>query len=101
MVYLADTTEQAQAEVEPTMRAFEEGYAGTTGIHLSKEQRTDTLSQIWASSLVGSPDDVSEQIQAYVESGCSAFEMKFIYHTVDHLVEQWTRFQEEVAVNFA
>jgi len=100
-VYLADSMDQARAEVEPTMRAFEEGYAGTTGIHLTEEQRTDTLSQIWASSLVGSPDDVSELIQSYLDSGCTAFEMKFIYHTVDHLIEQWTRFQEEVAPNFA
>jgi probable F420-dependent oxidoreductase len=100
-VYLADTMEQARADVEPTMLAFEEGYAGTTGHHLSEKERTDTLSSIWAASLVGSPDDVSAQIQAYLDSGCTAFEMKFIYHSVDHLIEQWTRFQEEVAANFA
>ncbi|WP_420612651.1 LLM class flavin-dependent oxidoreductase [Candidatus Spongiisocius sp.] len=100
-VYLADTTEQARAEAEPTMLAFEEGYAGTTGHHLSPEERTDTLDAIWAASLIGSPDDVSEEIGRYIESGCTAFEMKFIYHTVDHLIEQWTRFQEEVAPNFA
>ena len=29
------------------------------------------------------------------------FELKFIYHTVDHLVEQWERFMTEVAPNFA
>lgn len=100
-VYLGDTMEQARSEVEPTMRAFEEGYAGTTDVHLSDEEKTDTLSAIWNASLVGSPDDVTEQIQRYLDAGCTAFEMKFIYHSVDHLIEQWTRFQEEVAPNFA
>ena len=100
-VYLADTMEQARAECEPTMLAFEEGYAGTTGIHLSEEERTDTMTAIWAASLVGSPDDVTQRIQEYLDSGCTAFEMKFIYHSTDHLIEQWTRFQEEVAPNFA
>jgi len=100
-VYLADTMEQARADVEPTMLAFEEGYAGTTGHHQSEEERGDTLTAIWNSSLVGSPDDVSGQIQAYLDAGCTAFEMKFIYHSVDQLIEQWTRFQEEVAPNFA
>ncbi len=82
------------------MLAFEEGYAGTTGIHISAQERTDTLEAIWASSLIGSPDDVAHQIRNYLDSGCTAFEMKFIYHSVDHLIEQWTRFQEEVAPNF-
>lgn len=100
-VYLADTMEQARAEAEPTMLAFEEGYAGTTGIHISAQDRTDTLEAIWASSLIGSPDDVAAQIHDFIESGCTAFEMKFMYHSVDHLVEQWTRFQEAVAPNFA
>ena len=45
-VYLADTTDQARAEAEPTMRAFEEGYAGTTGVHESADDQSDTLSAI-------------------------------------------------------
>ena len=78
-VYLADTMEQARTETEPTMLAFEEGYAGTTGHHEGADERADTLTAIWASSLVGSPDEVSDQIQKYLDAGCTAFEMKFIY----------------------
>ncbi len=50
-VYLGDTMEQARAETEPTMLAFEEGYAGTTGHHQEADERADTLTAIWASSL--------------------------------------------------
>lgn len=99
-VYLADTTEQAQKEVERTMLAFEEGYAGTTGLLSDEGKKSDALQEIWNSSLVGSPEAVSERLQEYLDAGCTFFELKFIYHTVDHLIEQWTRFTEEVAVTF-
>ena len=100
-IYLADTTEQAKKEVEPTMLAFEEGYAGTTGGFADEGERADTLAEIWNASLVGTPESVTERIQEYLDSGCTFFELKFIYHTVDHMIEQWTRFTEEVAPNFA
>lgn len=95
-VYVDDTLEKARKEVEPTMLAFEEGYAGTTGIFADEGQRADTLQEIWNSSLIGSPASVAERINEYLEAGCTAFEMKFVYHTVDHLVEQWERFWSEV-----
>ena len=95
-VYIADTVDQARQDVEPTMLAFEEGYAGTTGIFSDAGQKTDTLNEIWASSLIGSSDSVAERINEYLESGCTAFEMKFIYHSVDHQIEQWQRFCDEV-----
>jgi hypothetical protein len=81
------------------MGAFEEGYSGTTGLFAEDATSADTLTEIWNSSLVGSPDDVSSRIRQYLEAGCTAFEMKFIYHNVDHLLEQWQRFAEEVMPN--
>ena len=95
-VFIADTVEQARKEVEPTMLAFEEGYAGTTGIFSDEGEKADTLAEIWNSSLVGSASSVAERISEYLEAGCTAFEMKFIYHNVDQLVEQWQMFQDEV-----
>lgn len=95
-VYLADSVERARADVEPTLLAFEEGYAGTTGIFADEGKRSDTLAEIWNSSLIGSPESVAERISEYLEVGCTMFEMKFIYHTVDHLIEQWERFWNEV-----
>ena len=96
-VYVAETVEKARAEAEPTMLAFEEGYAGTTGIFADESAKADTLAEIWNSSLIGSPESVAERINQYLESGCTAFEMKFIYHTVDHLIEQWEMFWSDVA----
>ena len=56
---------------------------------------------MWNSSLIGSSESVTARIAEYLEAGCTAFEMKFIYHNVDHMIEQWTQFTEEVAPNFA
>jgi alkanesulfonate monooxygenase SsuD/methylene tetrahydromethanopterin reductase-like flavin-dependent oxidoreductase (luciferase family) len=96
-IYLADTVERAQKEVEPTMLAFEEGYAGTTGLFAAEANQADTLAEIWNASLIGSPESVGERISQYLSSGCTAFEMKFIYHSIDHLIEQWEMFWNEVA----
>mgnify|MGYP006097411593 FL=1 len=100
-VYLADTTEQARSEAERTVLAFEEGYEGTTGILSESGKSADMLAEIWNSSLIGSPEDVGDEIERYIEAGCTAFEMKFIYQSVDQLIEQWDRFQSEVAPRFA
>lgn len=95
-IYLADTVEQAQRDVERTMLAFEEGYAGTTGILSDEGKRADALSEIWNSSLIGSPASVAERINEYLAAGCTSFELKFIYHSVDQQIEQWERFVEDV-----
>lgn len=99
-VYLADTTEQARKEAESTVLAFEEGYEGTTGTFADEGKRADMLTEIWNSSMIGSPESVAGQIEEYLDAGCTVFELKFIYHTVDHLLEQWGRFMEEVAPSF-
>jgi alkanesulfonate monooxygenase SsuD/methylene tetrahydromethanopterin reductase-like flavin-dependent oxidoreductase (luciferase family) len=83
------------------MEAFEEGYAGTTGLMAEDQAQTDALEEIWKSSLVGSPEDVRDEVQHYVEAGCTFFELKFMYHSIDHLVEQLRTFSERVAQHFA
>lgn len=96
-IYIGDTNELARKEVESTMLAFEEGYAGTTGGFADAGKRSDTLKEIWNSSLVGSTDWVIEEMQRYLQAGCTAFELKFIYHSLDQLIEQWERFMADVA----
>lgn len=98
---LAETTDDARAMVSRTMGAFEEGYAGTTGgVDGDRDAAaTDTMDAIWSSSLVGSTQAVGEEIQRYVDAGCTFFELKFIYHTLDHLEEQLQMFAEEIAPN--
>lgn len=98
-VYLESTVEKARRDVNATMRAFDDAYEGTSGT-FALEAEVDHTAEMWNSSLIGTPETVSERIAAYMEAGCTVFEMKFIYHNVDHMVEQWTRFSEEVAPNF-
>lgn len=99
-IMLAKTTEEARRLAAPTMGVFEEGYAGTIGGFAEDKEKVDPLAEIWKSSLVGSPEDVRDEIERYVEAGCTAFELKFIYHTVDHMIEQWRTFVEKVGPAF-
>ena len=93
-VYLAETTEQARREATPTVAVFEEGYAGTTGTFAEAEG--SGLSEIWNSSLIGSPEDVRDEVQRYLQAGCTFFELKFIYRDLDHLESQLKTFATEV-----
>ncbi len=99
-IHLAPTVEQARKEVNPTMRAFDDAYEGTAGT-FALSADVDQSAEMWNSSLIGSSESVTARIAEYLEAGCTAFEMKFIYHNVDHMIEQWTQFTEEVAPNFA
>lgn len=100
-IYLGETVEKAQAEVIPTMLAFEEGYSGTTGGFADGGAQEDTLAEIWNSSLIGSTESVTDQIGRFIESGCTFFELKFIYRDLNHLEEQWRWFAERVMPKFA
>jgi alkanesulfonate monooxygenase SsuD/methylene tetrahydromethanopterin reductase-like flavin-dependent oxidoreductase (luciferase family) len=97
-IYLANTMEKARAEVLPTMRAFEEGYAGVTGTKYAADP--DVLQTMWKSSLIGTPESVTEEIANYLEKGCTAFELKFIYDDINHMSDQWNMFAEKVMPNF-
>ena len=48
------------------------------------------------SSLVGSAPEVRAQVERYVEAGVTHFELKFISHTLGHLLDQMEMFQAEV-----
>jgi alkanesulfonate monooxygenase SsuD/methylene tetrahydromethanopterin reductase-like flavin-dependent oxidoreductase (luciferase family) len=82
------------------MGAFEEGYAGTTGGFAQDQKNADTLNEIWNSSLVGTPEQVRDRVEEYVAAGCTYFELKFIYHDLEHLFEQWRRFATVVMPAF-
>lgn len=96
-IYLAKTVEQAREDVTPTMFAFEEGYAGVTG---DKYKPGGVLETMWNSSLIGTSSSVTSEINNYVEKGCTAFELKFIYDNVDQMIEQWHDFAENVMPSF-
>jgi hypothetical protein len=79
------------------MFAFEEGYAGVTG---DKYKPGGVLETMWNSSLIGTSSSVTSEINNYVEKGCTAFELKFIYDNVDQMIEQWHDFSDNVMPSF-
>jgi probable F420-dependent oxidoreductase len=99
-VLIAKTTPEARHQAERTLGVLEEGYAGTIGRFAEEggpaTATMDPSQEIWNSSLIGSVGDVGDQVHGYVNAGCTAFEMKFIYHNIDHLVEQMSAFSAGV-----
>jgi probable F420-dependent oxidoreductase len=58
---------------------------------------TATPEKIAQAGLIGSPAQLTEKIGRYVAAGVNHYEMKFIYHTLEHLREQLELFAKEVA----
>ncbi|MCQ3804259.1 MAG: LLM class flavin-dependent oxidoreductase [Acidimicrobiia bacterium] len=88
-VSLAETREEAISSAQKTLGVLTEGF-----------DHTATQDAIAAAGLIGDADDVGEKIGRYVEAGVNHYEMKFIYHTVDHLLEQLEHFASAVAPAF-
>jgi probable F420-dependent oxidoreductase len=97
---LADTTEEAERFALPTMQVFDQAMQGTTGRFADEPGATSTFNEVWASSLIGSPAAVRAQLERFVAAGVTYFELKFLYATLDHLLEQWKLFADDVAPAF-
>jgi alkanesulfonate monooxygenase SsuD/methylene tetrahydromethanopterin reductase-like flavin-dependent oxidoreductase (luciferase family) len=88
-VSIARTREQAQAQAVRTLGTLTEGFSD----HPDPER-------IQAAGLIGTPDEIGEKVERYVAAGVRAYEMKFIYQSLDHYDEQLTLFREEVISRF-
>ena len=88
-VSLAETRDEAISSAEKTLNVLTEGF-----------DHTATQEAIANAGLIGSADDVGEKIARYVEAGVNHYEMKFIYHTVDHLLEQLEEFSSAIMPGF-
>jgi probable F420-dependent oxidoreductase len=88
-VCVGRTTEEAVANSRKTLGVLTEGFADDA-----------TPEAIQAAGLVGSTEAVTEKLARYVEAGVKHYEMKFVYHTVDHLIEQLEMFEQDVMPNF-
>lgn len=84
---VATTHEKADEMSRKTFESMTEGFPMT-------------LEQAYACGLMGSPEEVTEQVDKYVKAGVRHFELKFIYHSVDQLIEEMEIFSREVAPNF-
>ncbi len=59
-------------------------------------EREMTLEFLETVSLIGSPEEVRNKIREYRSAGVSHFEIKFIYPTIERLLEMMALFSEEV-----
>jgi len=63
-----------------------------------KDQDTSLVSQ---RNLVGGPDELSEQIQKYIDAGVTTFSaLLFAVNTIEEMLESMQYFSEEVMRNF-
>jgi probable F420-dependent oxidoreductase len=60
----------------------------------------DDLDQVFATSLIGSPGEIRSRVEQYAEAGVRHFELKFVYHTIDHLLEQMEIWRDRVLPAF-
>ncbi len=95
-VLVANTTEEARRQASRTLVTLYEHYSGVPAHMELSEVEPDFLSQAWATSLVGTVEGIREEVRRYMDSGCGVFELKFIYHDIDHLVAQMRQFAEGV-----
>jgi probable F420-dependent oxidoreductase len=95
-VLVADSTDEAKRQAARTLITLYEHYSGVPAHAELKEVDPDVLEQAWATSLVGTVDGIREEVRRYIGVGCNAFELKFIYHDIDHMVVQMRRFAEGV-----
>lgn len=88
-VCLDESSEKALANARKTLEVLPYGF-----------DHTATPEAVAQAGLIGSPDQLNEKIGRYVEAGVNHYEMKLIYHTIDHLAEQLELFSKEVMPNF-
>ncbi len=84
------SSEVAQERSKLTMSVLPQGF-----------QTNPEESRLRGSSLIGSVEEVRETVGRYIGGGVTHFEMKFIYQSVDHLLDQLHLFSEEVLPAFA
>lgn len=95
-VLVADSVDEARKQSAKTLTTLYEHYSGVPAHVELKDVEPDFLRQAWATSLIGTSESIRDEVQRYIDAGCGAFELKFIYHTIDHMVAQMRQFAEGV-----
>ncbi len=97
-VSVAASLAEARRSAASTLLTLYEHYSGVPAhADLAKaDPDSDLLTQAWATSLVGTVSDIRDEVRRYADAGCGAFELKFIYHDIDHLSAQMRQFADGV-----
>jgi alkanesulfonate monooxygenase SsuD/methylene tetrahydromethanopterin reductase-like flavin-dependent oxidoreductase (luciferase family) len=80
-------------------KARQDGY-GTLAIGQSTFERLMSVEQLAAVSLIGSPEEIRQQVKAYRQAGVSHFEIKVIYPSLERHSEMLRLFANEVVAAF-
>jgi probable F420-dependent oxidoreductase len=91
-VSIAATTDLAVESARRTVDSVIEGYGG--GAHGTVDER-----RVTETTLMGSPDAIIERVKDFQTVGVEHFELKFVYHSVEHLLDQMKLFAAEVMPN--
>jgi probable F420-dependent oxidoreductase len=59
-----------------------------------------TLQDAISGTFVGSPEELRDRVGHFVKGGVNHFELKFMYQSVDHLIDQMSLWSEEIAPAF-
>lgn len=86
---IATSSSEARRSANRTLESVVRGYGG--GSHGSV-----TIDGLLEFTLIGSPDEINQKVDAYVANGVDHFELKFVYHSLAHLLEQMELFSEQV-----
>lgn len=86
---IASESNEARRFSQATFESFTKGFT------------VNTYEDSIASALLGSPDEILDQVAEYAAAGVEHFEMKFIYHSPEHLAEQMEMFAQTVMTPLA
>ena len=92
---------EVYASIDENSSKAKKNALGTFQASRGTYEREMTLEYLESVSLIGSPDEIREKIDAYVRAGVSHFELKFIYPTMSHNLEMMRLFSEEVLKEFS
>jgi probable F420-dependent oxidoreductase len=91
---------EVYSSIDEDSRRAKQNAIGTFRSSRGTYEREMTLEYLEEVSLIGSPAEISEKIIAYARAGVSHFEIKFIYSTIERLLEMMELFSAEVRRNF-
>lgn len=87
-VCVGRTSREARDNSARTLGVLPEGFADDA-----------TPAAVEESGLIGSAAEISDKLRRYVAAGVQHYEMKFIYQSVEHLLEQLEMFSADVMPN--
>lgn len=87
---------EVYVSIDRDAKRAQENAMGTFQASRGTYEREMTIEFLQDVSLIGSPEQIRDQVQAYGAAGVSHFEAKFIYSDLDRLSEMMQLFSQEV-----